>query len=737
MVLGLLILTLPAPQGSLTVPVGTGMLHITAVASDVFRFDYAPDGHTGRPTDVLDPRGLRLGRAQASATDNELSTRRIQAKLDGDFVRVSAGDAPVLSLSLDALKAGIVRAVHAPGEPLYGMRGYSFRNARDARVRYSRGLERGDGAPVAAGAQGDGGAPFAFTKRWGLFVDSVNGDFSNDAQGTLEFRKGSRPDIEAYVVLGPPKRSIEVLTDLTGHPPLPHKWTLGFLNSQWGDDEAEISGLVDTYRAHQIPLDAFILDFDFKAWGEDNFGEVRWNSTSGPGSVNPDRFPDGASGRFAASMLARGAHVVGIMKPRFLIETPDHKPTEAAKEADAHGWWLPGQKPYMDYFSHRLTRDVDFAQPAARRWYWSHAKGLFDAGIAGWWNDEADDGFDSLAFMHMQQALYEGQRSVSHSRVWSINRNFYAGAQRFAFGTWSGDIGIGFPTMARQRERMLATLDLGQPHWSMDSGGFGGHPSPENYARWIEFASVVPIMRVHGTFGQKRQPWVYGPVAEAAAKKAIEFRMALQPSLYSWEREAHDTGIGIVRPLFWEFPGDANCDNDTDAWMLGDGLLAAPVCEQGAKSVSIYLPPGEWTRYGSNERYSGGQGITLPVDSENWSDLPLFVRSGTILATQPVLQFADQLPVRELTLDIWPDRQRKGHFRVYDDDGKSYDYERGDFFSQTVDAIADSGGVEVTFQRPTGHFSTSIKTYRIRVHAEDGHVTEKVIPAGRRLSVHL
>ena len=53
------------------------------------------------------------------------------------------------------------------------------------------------------------------------------------------------------------------------------------------------------------------------------------------------------------------------------------------------------------------------------------------------------------------------------------------------------------------------------------------------------------------------------------------------PSFYSWERGANQTGIGIVRPLFWEFPDDPMCANDVDAWMLGDQLLVSPIVEKG------------------------------------------------------------------------------------------------------------------------------------------------------------
>src|SRR6185312_1542515 len=101
-------------------------------------------------------------------------------------------------------------------------------------------------------------------------------------------------------------------------------------------------------------------------------------------------------------------------------------------------------------------------------------------------------------------------------------------------------------------------------------------------------------MRVHGTYGERRQPWVYGDVAAAAAKKAIEWRYRMLPTLYSLAREANLSGIGIVRPLFWEFPDDPNSANQTGEWMIGESVLASPVLVEGEKRHVVYLPPGKW-----------------------------------------------------------------------------------------------------------------------------------------------
>lgn len=694
----------------------SGVLTVYAVAPDVLRIDFEPNGVASEPTPVMDLNGLRKARPYGSIRDGLIQTGGLTAELAPDQIRIKSADGTVsLSIDRSALHSGDLKLTHAPEENLYGMRGYRVGRAKDPRQDISQGLLRNHGDPVAAGSQGDGGAPIAYSTKWGLFIDSVDGDFETDGP-SLEFSKGSRKDVEAYVVLGSPMRTMQVVTSLSGHPPMMPKWSLGFMNSQWGTTESEVDSIVDEYRQKQIPIDAFILDFDYKAWGEDDYGEWRWNSTNGPGNYSPMKFPDGASGKFAADLRAKGVRVVGIMKPRILLQNQDKTYTKAAAEALSHNWFLPNEKPYIDYFSHRPASDLDFSKRAVRQWYWDHAEGLYKSGIAGWWNDEADDNFDSLGFLHMQQSLYEGQRSITDERVWSINRNWYLGAQRYAFGTWSGDIRTGFESMRTQATRMLATVDLDQPHWSMDSGGFGGHPSPENYARWLEFAAVVPIMRVHNTYGEHRQPWVYGPVAEAAAKKAIELRYRLLPYLYSCERDAAESGVGIVRPLFWEFPADPSSANVTDEWMVGDSILAAPVLTQGVTTRDVYLPPGTWFNFASGKQYEGGQTVSIPVDSVNWSDLPLFVRSGSIVAMGPVLQSTNDPPPPEMTLHIWPDKNRAASFRVYDDDGHTYACERGAFFAQTLTAASTPGGVQMSVSQPAGRFRPATRTYRLVIH---------------------
>jgi alpha-glucosidase len=709
-----------------TLQSGNDLATVEVVGPNLARVHLEPNGKASPRTLVIDP-SLQLNGALPviKQTGNDhlvLSDAGIDVDVNAESqLRISVCDHADHCLHVDdlfnVLKHSELLIGRDQEEPLYGMRGLEL-------VDHGEGLTRTHGATIAAGAQGDGGAPFFFTRHYGVLVDSNGGAFEV-CDHCVRFRGSSRRDVEFYVAFGSPTTILSTLMKLSGLPSMPPKWTLGFLNSQWGITEPDLFQTVATYRQKQIPLDAFILDFDWKAWGEDHYGEWRWNSSSGAGSVAPDKFPDGASGILGSKLAQQGVKLAGILKPRILLSTSvsssdstDAK-TEASAYADAHHLWYPNETPEKDYVTHRWSRILDFNLPETRTWFWDHLKPAFLAGMAGWWNDEADTTSTTqpknFQFLNMARMLYDGQRSVADQRVWSLNRNYYLGANRYGYALWSGDIDTGFPSMSYQRRRMLAAMDLGVSHWSMDTGGFRGHPTPENYARWMEFAAWVPIDRVHGDFGEKRQPWTYGPVAEAAATKAIRTRYSLLPYLYSLERADHITGIGIVRPMFWIFPDDHEAaDLDTE-WMFGDALLVSPVVSPGATSQRVYLPEGVWYDFNTGRRFDGKRWYKIPVDSATWSDVPVFVRAGSILASQDLQQYVGQRPVSEVMLDVFPG-DRLSEFAYYDDDGVSYRYETGEYFEQKISAQRSGAHTVLHVSAATGSFRPALKKFIVRVH---------------------
>ncbi len=685
------------------IDLGTDQLSVRFVAPGIVHVQNTHDDTTDASTLVIDHHtahpAFEQVRIDDTANDKSIASVRGSVHWDRQHRQLQIDDAQhhrLLQLDLASLQHGALPLQHESHDALYGIGGYNA--TEDA----AAGMLRTGKQVATAGEQGHAGAPFVWsTTGYGVLLDSDGATFTLKP-GAISVSGTARRHPDYYILIGTPTEIFAALTQLSGQSPLFPKWAMGFTNSQWGIDQKELLQIVDTYRAKHIPIDNFTIDFDWKAWGEDDYGEFRWNAT---------KFPDGPDGKLKAELDRRGIHLTGIMKPRVHVDTVE------GRYATAHDLWRPEEKAAPDYFSHKPVKDIDFDKPAARAWFFNDAlKHSFATGMVGWWNDEADNTPSNTQFLNMQRTLYDGQRAISNQRVWSVNRNFWLGSQRYAYGLWSGDIPTGFASMAGQRARMLSAINVGAMQWGMDGGGFkNGTPTPENYARWIEFGAFTPIFRVHGELGQKRQPWVYGPVAEKAATDAIRLRYALIPYIYSYEHTRRSTGVGLVRPLLFDWPHDPQLRNDIDAWLFGDWLLASPVVEPGQTSKDIYLPAGRWTEWFSGKVYQGGQTIRLAIDSKHWGDIPLFIRDGAIIPTQSPMDYVGEKPLTQLDVDVFPADTRT-QFDYYDDDGSTYDYEKGAYFVQSLSVQRHGDTVQLDVGAASGSFKPALQFYLLKIH---------------------
>lgn len=695
--------TIKINGSTVIIPDGKNKISVQICSNDIVKIDNLINGKEGTHTAVVGdnkwvPANVTIDKSSNPIT---MKTDTMTVKIDKSTHRVSVfnakGELLVKEQDVKDVYNKGVQLNHNSEDKFYGISGYD--NTEDA----SANILRSNEVEVAAGKQGHCGGPFTWsTKGYGVLVDSNGGTFNID-KDTLNFTDSSRTDTEYYVFVGTPTDIMGAVSKVSGKSPMYPKWAMGFTNSQWGIDEKQLIDIVDTYRKKNIPIDNYTLDFDWKAWGEDNYGEFRWNDT---------KFPDGTSGKLKQIMDQKGIKLTGIMKPRLHLDTVE------GKYATDNKLWYGGDSysTNNDYFSGKPVSDLNFSLPAAQKWFFNNCKKAIDTGISGWWNDEADELDDNIQFMNMQKSLYEGQRSYNDKRVWSINRNFYLGSQRYGYGMWSGDISTGFYSMAAQRQRMLSAINLGEPKWGMDTGGFNdGDPTPQNYARWMEFSAFVPIFRVHGNQNQVRQPWVFGKTAEAAATKAIRLRYSLIPYIYSYDRRAYEGGVGLVKPLIFDYPNDDKVANYVDAWMFGDSLLVSPVVDENATSQKIYLPAGTWTDYFTGKVYQGGQTIEYAVNKDTWDDIPLFIKSGAIIPNQDYQNYVGEKPVTNMYVDIFPDAQ-KTSFNYYDDDGATYKYEKGEYFKQTISAQDKTSSVQVDLSDKTGSFTPNTKYYILKIH---------------------
>jgi alpha-glucosidase/alpha-D-xyloside xylohydrolase len=139
-------------------------------------------------------------------------------------------------------------------------------------------------------------------------------------------------------------------------------------------------------------------------------------------------------------------------------------------------------------------------------------------------------------------------------------------------------------------------------------------------------------------------------------------------------RETHDTGMPMIRALWLHYPDDTEATGRSDEYLWGRDLLVAPVFEKGATSRKVYLPRGIWYDFWTEERLEGGREIERKVDL---TTMPLYVRAGTVLPLGPVKQYSDEPVDGPLTLVVYPGTN--GTSTIYEDDGKTFNYRRGEF----------------------------------------------------------
>ncbi len=730
---------------------GDDLLELQVCESDILRANYRPNGIASSPsTPIIDP-DQTWGPVGAVIDTNSnpmtISTPDMLIEIKKYPCRMTVKKADGTTLFWEPDNGGVyyegVRFVRNPGHSMYGLHSYEANNSADDILR-----DETEGRPVTAGAQGDSGGPFMWsTAGYGLLVDADGGwpvltnngnkmeyYYGQDVHATG--RRYYKDNVEYYIMLGNPEGVMENYAQITGESPMMPEWSLGFSNYEWGINQDELYAMIEGYRARNIPLDSYGLDYDWKFQGEDNYGEFTWNTVN---------FPQAATTQLKENLDALGVKLIGITKPRIVVETANGTRTQQGNYAETHNFFYPNHPEYRDYAHPVRVHSIDPYNPDLRDWFWTNTIDAFNKGIVGFWNDETDrvdsDGvrvwFGNYSTTHMSQAYYEGQRDYTNDslRVWQTARTYYPGAQRYATTLWSGDVGIqfkhnqpydAFTGLDDQKAIMLSSVNLGQAKWGSDGGGFQNygddygnnnhHPTPELYARWLQFAAVSPVFRVHGKFNHQRQPWYYGFTAEEATKAAIQWRYSLMPYMYSYEYKALEKGVGLVKPLMYDYPDDPIAANYVDAWMFGDWLLVAPVTDQYETTKRIYLPAGRWIDYNTGIVYEGGQYYAYDIDNTTMSDLPTFIKEGAIIPTQKVLDYTSEEDVTEVMIDVFASSSGSS-FNLYDDDGASYDYEDGAYFKQVITAT-DNGpaGVSVNVGAVSGSYASAYRDYIFKIH---------------------
>jgi alpha-glucosidase len=529
-------------------------------------------------------------------------------------------------------------------------------------------------------------------------------------------------ELDYFVIHGAtPADIVRGFTALTGRMPLPPRWALGYQQSRWSyASEEEVRTVAAGFRAHDLPGEVIYLDIDYM----DGFRDFTWNREAFP---QPERM--------IADLRAQGFRIVPIIDPGIKAEPGDpvydsgvaggHFLRDPEGEL-AHGQVWPGTCVFPD-----------FARATTRAWWgeWHHA--LLAAGASGIWNDmnEPSTGGSELpldapagdetplatfaevrnVYAHLEAQATRAALLAAHpdERPFLLTRAGFAGTPRYS-AMWTGDNMSTWDHLEMSLPQ-LSNLGLsGVPLCGADIGGFFGDATPELFARWIELGALYPFARGHSVRGSApHEPWVFGDAVTAIARRYLELRYRLLPYLYTLIERAASSGEPLWRPLVYAYPTDPEVTALHDQALVGPDLLVAPIYRPGASSRSVYLPSGTWHDYWTGEQVTGPKHLLAlaPLGM-----LPLYARAGAIIPSGPAMHASDARPLDVLTLDIYlGGGTGEAWGELYEDDGHTFDYQRGAFRRTRYhyQRTPEGARVTATFE---GDFSPAQRSLSLRVH---------------------
>jgi alpha-D-xyloside xylohydrolase len=599
---------------------------------------------------------------------------------------------------------------------------------------------------------------FQSVKGYGLFWDNYSATrFTDDSTGTA-FSSEKGDAVDYYFLYGKSMDgTVACMRDLTGQAPLFPLWTWGYWQSRERYTSGqELVGTVRRYRDLKIPLDGIIQDWQY--WSTDN---AYWNALE---FGNPE-FPDPP--QMIKDIHQLHAHTIFSVWPSFGPKTkPYHRLKEKGLLLDFESF--PAEDSVLVY---------DAFHPEARAIYWDFMnKNLFSIGIDGWWLDATEAEYIRITENQMDQAVgssifrnvrnafpllsirgvYENERKVSEEkRVYILTRSAFAGQQRYASTSWSGDIDGDWETFRKQIPAGLNFSLCAIPYWNTDIGGFWVRDNSsanadyrELYVRWLQFGAFTPMMRSHGT-NTPREIWQFGQKGDwayDAIEKYIRLRYRLLPYHYSLSWEVSARSGSIMRMLSMDFPQDKKVHDMGTEYLYGRSILVVPVTQafysKGEKANSsidfsrtqtcpVYLPRGtDWYDFWTEEKLSGGSDLLreTPVDI-----IPLYIKAGSILPLGENVQYASESNWENLELRIYPGADAE--FVLYEDERDNYNYEKG--YCSTIQFKWDDSAHTLTVGNRLGEFPGMLEKRNFRVTVV-GHESVKNIPdKGQSLSEKL
>lgn len=454
---------------------------------------------------------------------------------------------------------------------------------------------------------------------------------------------------------------LERYTQLTGRANQPPDWA--WAPMQWRNvttGATEVLADARAMRDHDLPASTIWID---SPW------ETAYNTMT----FNPAQFPDpeGTLGALkdlgyetlvwctefmndsddSAEMAGMSPNTGGLFE---YAESHDY----LVKDREGGTWFFPWWKGNGGI--------VDFTHDDAFAWYSGRAQTLVKHGIAGFKLDAGEFVFAGTGAipvsleqrfangktppeMHVEyKRLYHAafQRALARVRgdkgFW-VTRTGGHRTQSSAMALWPGDMDTGFQRAGDKDEDgkfhvggLAAAMKggigaglVGFPYFAPDIGGYlHDDLTGEAFIRWAEFGAFAPIMQIGG--GADHNPWLppYGKAELDAYRKLAKAHFKLAPELRKLAREYTATGMPLMRPFFLYWPEVPELRRVEDEYLLGPGILVAPVLEAGASGRSVVFPPGAWKHFFTGKAYGAAGGATTARVPAPLGTPPVFVREG-------------------------------------------------------------------------------------------------------------
>ncbi|RYF51603.1 MAG: glycoside hydrolase family 31 protein, partial [Cytophagaceae bacterium] len=560
---------------------------------------------------------------------------------------------------------------------------------------------------------------------YGIFLDNTfqtdfNFGASNNRFSSFSAKGG---EMNYYFIYH--KRVADIITSytaLTGRMKMPPLWSLGYQQNRYSYyPDSEVLHIANTLREKKIPADGITLDIHYM----DKYQLFTWDKTRFP---NPKGLSD--------QLDKLGFKLTVIVDPGIKVEK-GAKAYESGLEKDIFIKYSDNTN-YTGQVWPGWCNFADFTSEKGRSWWRDQVKFFADNGVKGIWNDMNEIStwgqkmpsnvlfdYDGAKTNHLQahnvyglemaRASFEGAKEHSNERPFILTRSGYAGLQRYT-AIWTGDnraednhmiLGV----------RLMNSLGLsGVPFTGMDIGGFTGGASTALYTKWMQIGAFIPYFRNHTQLNSKSsEPWTYGEDALATTRNFINLRYKLLPYIYSTFYEASQNGLPVMRSLAIDYSFNNKIYQPAyqNQYLFGKAFLVSPF-ESTKEFGKIYLPEGTWYDLYTDEKVKGDQELVKPLSV---SRLPVYVKGGSIIPMQSLVQSTAELPSDTLSLHVYKGDQLNS-FLFYEDDGKSYNYENNESSRRML--TFDPANSAIVIGETLGTFTSKVRYIKLILHGFDG-----------------